>query len=60
MCGEEGWCCTETGGDLTGQVDTITDHERAPDGNWQVREAEENCIDRLCGWGGGGCPERGH
>lgn len=32
-----------------GQVHTSTDHELAPDGNWQVGEAEENCIDRLCG-----------
>lgn len=41
-------CYAETGGDLMGKVHTISVHELAPDGNWQVGKAEENCIDKLC------------
>lgn len=41
-------CYAKTGGDLMGKVHTITVHELAPDGNWQVGKAEENCIDKLC------------
>lgn len=29
-------CYAETGGDLMGKVHTISVHELAPDGNWQV------------------------
>lgn len=38
---------TEIGGDPMGKVHTISVHELAPDGKWQVGKAEENCIDRL-------------
>ena len=31
-----------------GKVHTTAVHELAPDGNWQVGKAEENCIDKLC------------
>lgn len=41
-------CCVETGSDLMGKVHTILVHELAPDGNWQVGKAEQNCIDKLC------------
>lgn len=41
-------CYGETGGDLVGKVHTISVQELAPDGNWQVGKAEENCIDNLC------------
>lgn len=41
-------CCAETGSDLVGKVHTILVHELAPDGNWQVGKAEQNCIDKLC------------
>ena len=41
-------CYAKAGGDLVGKVHTISVHELAPDGNWQVGKAEENCIDKLC------------
>lgn len=41
-------CYTETGSDLVRKVHTTVVHELAPDGNWQVGKAEENCIDKLC------------
>lgn len=41
-------CCVETGSDLMGKVHTILVHELAPDGNWQVGKAGQNCIDKLC------------
>lgn len=49
-------CYKETASDLVGKVHTISVHELAPDGKWQVGKAEENCIDKLCLGG----PQRGH
>lgn len=49
-------CYAETGGDLVGKVHTISVHELAPDGNWQVAKRKRS-VSTSNAWAG---PEQGH
>lgn len=51
-----GKCYAETGGDLVGKVHTISVHELAPDGNWQVAK-RKRIVSTSHAWAG---PEQGH
>lgn len=49
-------CYAETGGDLVGKVHTISVHELAPDGNWQVAKCKRIVSTSYARAG----PEQGH
>ena len=49
-------CYAETGGDLVGKVHTISVHELAPDGNWQVAK-RKRIVSTSYAWAG---PEQSH
>lgn len=49
-------CYAETGSDLVGKVHTISAHELAPDGNWQVAK-RKRIVSTSAAQAG---PEQGH